>query len=148
MKSISLAHPPSFFTQRQTALQVRVRLTTVFRFRYPRRPGLAELFVLYEGTILAVVYDDSPLTYGFTWTWNRLLRNSYLHIPYRFLPRLFLCTPSFRRCGVTSAVCCGSGCFPLLPLESLSLLASCFSTLLPRRDALRIWSAVKDVGRA
>ena len=26
-----------------------------------------------------------------------------------FLPRLFLCSLSFRRCGVTVAVCCGSG---------------------------------------
>ena len=64
---------------------------------------------------------------------TRLLGYSCFHFPYRFLPRLFLCPPSFRRCGVTSAVCCGSGCNSLLPLVSLSLL---------------IWSAVEDVGRA
>ena len=39
--------------QCQAALQVRVHSTTVVRFRYPRRSGLAELFVLSEGTILA-----------------------------------------------------------------------------------------------
>ena len=54
--------------------------------------------------------------------------HSYLHVPYRFLPRLFLCTPSFRRCGVTSTVCCGSGWISLLPLVSFSRLASSFST--------------------
>ena len=43
------------------ALQVRVRLTTVFSFRYLHHSGLAELIVLYEGTILAVVYDDHHL---------------------------------------------------------------------------------------
>ena len=39
--------------QCQAALQVRVHSTTVVRFRYPRRSGLSELFVLCEGTILA-----------------------------------------------------------------------------------------------
>ena len=51
-------HPP-FFMQCQAALQVRVHSTTVVRFRYPRRSGLAELFVLCEGTILA---DDDVKT--------------------------------------------------------------------------------------
>ena len=122
---LSPPSPPPFFmqcTQRRS-----------LGFRYPRRTCLAELIVLYEGTILAVVYDDSPFTDGFTWTWNRLLGNSYLHIPYRFLPRHFLLSLSFRRCGVTGAVCCGSGWISLLPLESWSPL---------------IWSAVEDVGRA
>ena len=35
--------------------------------------------------------------------------SSYPHVPYRLLPRLFLCSPSFRRCGVIGTVCCGSG---------------------------------------
>ena len=45
--------------QCQAALQVRVHSTTVVRFRYPHRSGLAELFVLCEGTILA---DDDVKT--------------------------------------------------------------------------------------
>ena len=50
--------PPTlpFSTQCQAAPQVRVHLTTVFLFRYPRRSGLAELKTLCEGTIL--VDDD------------------------------------------------------------------------------------------
>ena len=58
LKSISLAHPPSLINAVQPALQVRARLTTVFSFRYPRGSGLATLVVLYEGSILAVVYDE------------------------------------------------------------------------------------------
>ena len=109
----SFAHPPSLFhavpsgTASASALKRRSS-----GFRYPRRSGLAELIVLYEGTILAMVYDDSPFTFGFTWTLDRLLGYSCLRIPYRFRPRLFLCSPSFRRCGITGTVFCGSGCFP------------------------------------
>ena len=55
----SFAHPPSLSTQCQAAPQVRVHLTTVFLFRYPRRSGLAELTALCEGTILA---DDDVKT--------------------------------------------------------------------------------------
>ena len=73
---LSPTHPP-FSMQCQATLQVRVHFTTVFLFRYPRRSGLAELTVLCEGTILAVVYDDSLFTYGFTWTWDWLLGISY-----------------------------------------------------------------------
>ena len=50
---LSPTHPP-FFMQCPVALQVRVHSTTVFRLQVPRRSGLAELFVLYKFTILAV----------------------------------------------------------------------------------------------
>ena len=58
--------------------------------------GLAELSVLYEGTFLAVLYDDAPFTCGFTWTWDRLLGFSFLHIPYRLLPLESLTSPRRR----------------------------------------------------
>ena len=61
-KSIFFRPPhPSFSMQCQAALQVRVHSTTVFRLQVSplRRSGLAELLVLYEGTILA---DDNVET--------------------------------------------------------------------------------------
>ena len=61
-----------------------------------------------------------------------LLGYYYLSVPFRFLPRLFLCS--------------GSCCFPCLPLVSSSFLQSYFSTLLLRREELFIWSAVVALG--
>ena len=79
--------------QCQAALQVRVHSTTVVRFRYPRRSGLAELFVLCEGTILA---DDDVKTaryqYDLLGRGTVLSGYYYLSVPFRSLPRLFLCT--------------------------------------------------------
>ena len=73
-ESISLAHPPSPFSRCAKKRHCKCECaSTVFHFRYPRRHGLAVLTALYEVTILAVGYDDSPFTYGFTWTWDRLL---------------------------------------------------------------------------
>ena len=58
---VNFVGPPTlpFSCSAKKALQVRVHSTTVVRFRYPRRSGLAELFVLCEGTILA---DDDVKT--------------------------------------------------------------------------------------
>ena len=83
--------------QCQVALQVRVHSTSVFsasalndglslEVSPPLSSGRAHCPV--RGYILAVVYDDSPFTYGFT----------DIHI-YIF-PIV---------CGVSGAVCCGSG---------------------------------------
>ena len=73
-----------------------------YKFRCPRRSGLAELIVLCKGTFLAVVYDDvetGEVPERFTWTWDWLLGISFQLVLHRFLSRLFLCTPSFKRCG-------------------------------------------------
>ena len=80
-KSISLTHPPSLFhavPRRHCKCECA---STVFRFRYPRRHGLAVLTALYKVTILAVGYDDSPFPYGFIWTWDWLLGNSFYIFP-------------------------------------------------------------------
>ena len=124
LKSIFFRPPTSpFFMQCKRHCKCGCTQRRSSGFRYPRRSGLAELIVLYEGTNPAVVCDDSET--------GRFRYESYLDVgpaigififtyfPYRFLPRLFLCTPSFRRCGVTGAVCCGSGWISLLPLETL-----------------------------
>ena len=45
------------------------------------------------------VRSHSSCRFGFVFRkWDQLLRISCLHFPFRFLPRLFLCSPSFRRC--------------------------------------------------
>ena len=59
LKSISLAHPPPLLHAVPSGIASSSPLTTVIRFRYPRRSDLAELFVLCEGTILA---DDDVKT--------------------------------------------------------------------------------------
>ena len=120
---------PLLSLQCQAAPQVRVHSTTVFRLQvspslWPGRAPCPE-----RGHHLCRRRcRDCKVPVRFTRTWDRLMGYSYLYVPHRFLPRLFLCTPSFRRCGVTSTVCCGSGWFSLLPLVSFSRLASSFST--------------------
>ena len=55
---VSFAHPPSLVPTVPSGTASASALNDCpFCFRYPRRSSLAELTVLYEGTILAVVYN-------------------------------------------------------------------------------------------
>ena len=106
---LSPTHPP-FSIQCQAALQVQVHSTTVFRLQVspPLWPGRAPCPVrgyhLGRRRCRDCTVDVGPIIGIFI-----------LHALYHFLSPLVLCSPSFRRCGVTSAVCCGSGWFSLLP---------------------------------
>ena len=121
---INFVGPPTllFFMQ--------VRLTTVLSFRYPRRPGLAELIVPYEGTILAVVDDDietGKVLVRFTWTWDWPLGISY---PMQHIVSSRVSFSARLLSGVAvsqvPSVAATAG-FPT-PSQTLSFLASGFST--------------------
>ena len=56
---VSFSHPPSLVHAVPSGTASASALNDgLICFRYPRRSSLAELTVLYEGTTLAVVYND------------------------------------------------------------------------------------------
>ena len=94
------------------------------------------LYAITSGIPAALVWQSSwSCTRVPSWPWC----TTFLHLRVDLLERgtgyweihtyllpivsssVFLCMPSFRRCGVTGTVCCGSGCFPSLPLRRLCL---------------------------
>ena len=109
LKAISLAHPPSLYHAVPNSATSASALNDGLQIQVspPLWPGRAHCPVrgYHPGrcvrtiTIYVWIYLDVGPAIG------KFISMS----PYRFFPRLFLCTPSFRRCGVTGTVCCGSG---------------------------------------
>ena len=119
-----------------TLRSVRQRAKTEINFVGPltlpfhaRRSGLAELIVLYEGTILAVVYDDvetGKVPVRFTWTWDRLVGSSYPMHPVVSSRVSFSARPQALRRHRCRLLRQRLDFFT--PSQTLSFLASCLST--------------------